>query len=117
MRAGYLLGFLLVILATFPLPQQSRAAEATMVAEGRYLMADGDTLAGAEEKVLQRAKRSAVEQAGMYLESTFYDVEQAAGDTGFQVSSLERYEVAGRPAWKEKIRHARDEFAGAASLQ
>jgi tetratricopeptide (TPR) repeat protein len=94
MRAGYLLGFLLAILATLPLPQQSRAAEATIVAEGRYLMADGDTLAGAEEKVLQRAKRSAVEQAGMYLESTFYDVEKAAGDTGFQVSSLEIRTIA-----------------------
>jgi tetratricopeptide (TPR) repeat protein len=91
---SYLPAFLLAILATFSLPQQARAAEATIVAEGRYLMADGDTLALAEENVLQRAKRSAVEQAGMYLESIFSDRETAVGDRGFQVSSLEIRTIA-----------------------
>lgn len=94
MHFGYLPAFLLVIPTTCFLPQQARATEATIVAEGRYLMADGDTLAVAEEKVLQRAKRSAVEQAGMYLESTFYDVEKAAGDRIFQASSLEIRTIA-----------------------
>ena len=48
----------------------------TVIAEAQYVMADGDTLASAEEKVLQRAQRRAVEEAGVYLESTFYDLEK-----------------------------------------
>ena len=48
----------------------------TVIAEAQYVMADGDTLASAEEKVLQRAQRKAVEEAGVYLESTFYDLEK-----------------------------------------
>jgi tetratricopeptide (TPR) repeat protein len=47
----------------------------TVIAEAQYIMADGDTLAGAEEQVMQRAKRRAVEEAGVYLESTFHDFE------------------------------------------
>ena len=57
-------------------------------------MADGDTLAQAEETVLQRAKRKAVEEAGMYLESTFLDVEKTAGEKSFQTSSLEIRTIA-----------------------
>jgi tetratricopeptide (TPR) repeat protein len=52
-------------------------------------MADGDTLASAEEKVLQRAQRKAVEEAGVYLESTFHDVEKESGGKTTQTSSLE----------------------------
>ncbi len=52
-------------------------------------MADGDTLALAEEKVLQRARRRAVEEAGMYLESTFHDLEKTTGGKSLQISSLE----------------------------
>ena len=52
------------------------AATKTVIAEAQYVMADGDTLASAEEKVLQRAQRRAVEEAGVYLESTFYDLEK-----------------------------------------
>jgi tetratricopeptide (TPR) repeat protein len=59
----------------------------TVIAEARYVMADGDTLASAEEKVLQRAQRSAVEEAGVYLESTFYDLEkESQGRTTRQTS-------------------------------
>jgi len=47
----------------------------TVIAEAQYVMADGDTLASAEEKVMQRALRRAVEEAGVYLESTFHDLE------------------------------------------
>ena len=57
-------------------------------------MADGDTLARAEETVLQRAKRKAVEEAGMYLESRFLDVEKTAGDRSSQSSSLEIRTIA-----------------------
>jgi tetratricopeptide (TPR) repeat protein len=48
----------------------------TVIAEAQYVMADGDTLASAEEKVMQRAQRKALEEAGVYLESTFYDLEK-----------------------------------------
>lgn len=52
-------------------------------------MADGDTLAQAEEKVLRRAQRRAVEEAGMYLEATFRDFEKHADGKNSQSSSLE----------------------------
>ena len=55
------------------------ASTKTVIADGHYVMADGDTLASAEEKVLQRAQRNAVEGAGIYLESTFHDVEKESG--------------------------------------
>ena len=57
-------------------------------------MADDDTLAGAEEKVLQRAQRKAVEEAGVYLESTFHDVEKESGGRSSQTSSLEIRTIA-----------------------
>ncbi len=57
-------------------------------------MADGDTLASAEEKVLQRAQRNAVEEAGVYLEATFHDVEKESGGRSTQTSSLEVRTIA-----------------------
>lgn len=80
--------------AIFLLPPQATASDTTVVAEANYLMADGDTLSQAEEKVLQRAKRTAVEQAGMYLESTFLDIEKTAGGRSFQSNSLEIRTIA-----------------------
>ena len=65
------------------------ASTKTVIADGRYVMADGDTLAVAEEKDLQRAQRNAVEEAGVYLESTFHDVEKESGGRSTQTSSLE----------------------------
>lgn len=73
---------------------QAAASETTVVAEAQYFMADGDTLAQAENTVLQRAKRTAVEEAGMYLESTFLDMEKATGGKTFQSSSLEIRTIA-----------------------
>src|SRR6185295_20221858 len=70
------------------------ASTKTVVADAEYVMADGDTLAGAEEKVLQRAQRRAVEEAGMYLESTFLDVEKESGGKSTQTSSLEIRTIA-----------------------
>lgn len=70
------------------------AATKTVVADGQYAMADGDTLAGAEEKVLQRAQRKAVEEAGVYLESIFHDVEKESGGRTTQASSLEIRTIA-----------------------
>ena len=66
----------------------------TVIADGHYVMADGDTLAGAEEKVLQRAQRNAVEEAGVYLEATFHDVEKESGGRSTQISSLEIRTIA-----------------------
>ncbi len=65
------------------------ATETTVVAEGQYVMADGDTLGMAEDKVLQRAQRKAVEEAGVYLESTFHDYESVRNGKSTQISSLE----------------------------
>src|SRR5215510_8224571 len=70
------------------------ASTKIVVAEGQYVMADGDTLGAAEEKVLQRAQRRAVEEAGIYLESTFHDVEKESGGRTSQTSSLEIRTIA-----------------------
>ncbi|HSL02095.1 MAG TPA: tetratricopeptide repeat protein [Nitrospiraceae bacterium] len=70
------------------------ASTKTVIADGQYVMADGDTLASAEEKVLQRAQRNAVEEAGIYLESTFLDVEKESGGRSTQTSSLEIRTIA-----------------------
>jgi len=70
------------------------ASAKTVIADGQYVMADGDTLAIAEEKVLQRAQRNAVEEAGIYLESTFRDVEKESGGRSTQTSSLEIRTIA-----------------------
>jgi len=66
----------------------------TVIADGQYVMADGDTLAGAETKVLQRAQRNEVEEAGVYLETTFHDVETESGGRSTQTSSLEIRTIA-----------------------
>lgn len=70
-------------------PDVVAALETTIVAEGHYVMADGDTLAMAEERVLQRAQRRAVEEAGVYLESIFVDSEKSSGGRSIQSSALE----------------------------
>ena len=70
------------------------ASTKTIIADGQYVMADGDTLAGTEEKVLQRAQRNAVEEAGVYLETTFHDVEKESRGRSTQTSSLEIRTIA-----------------------
>ncbi len=75
-------------------PSAFSASTKTVIANSQYVMADGDTLAGAEEKVLQRAQRKAVEEAGVYLESTFHDVEKESGGRSTQASSLEIRTIA-----------------------
>lgn len=83
----------LFVIVLWETPAHS-AATKTVVADGQYAMADGDTLAGAEEKVLQRAQRKAVEEAGVYLESIFHDVEKESGGRTTQASSLEIRTIA-----------------------
>jgi tetratricopeptide (TPR) repeat protein len=82
-----------ISLLAWPLP--ASALETVIVAEGHYVMGDSDTLAAAEERVLQRAQRNAVEQAGLYIESTFLDREKTEAGTSLQVSSLEIRTIAG----------------------
>jgi tetratricopeptide (TPR) repeat protein len=81
----------IVILSAF-----SAAAGTTsvVIAEAQYVMADGDTLASAEEKVMQRAQRRAVEEAGVYLESTFYDLEKESQGRTTHNTSLEIRTIA-----------------------
>ncbi|MDH4080436.1 MAG: hypothetical protein OEU68_11525 [Nitrospira sp.] len=88
---GTLVGFPALLLG-FASP--INASQTTVVAEGSYVMGDGDTLAIAEERVLQRAQRRAVEEAGLYIESTFHDLERSELGTSTQTSSLEVRTIA-----------------------
>jgi len=60
----------------------------TIVSEASYAMGDSDTLAGAEEAVLNRAKRKAVEEGGVYIEALSQDVEKHADGKTTRLSSL-----------------------------
>jgi tetratricopeptide (TPR) repeat protein len=75
-------------------PYTAHATTRVVVAEAQYVMADGDTLASAEERVLQRAQRRAVEEAGVYLESTFHDLEQESNGRTTRSTSLEIRTIA-----------------------
>ena len=75
-------------------PSAVAATGKVVVAEAQYVMADGDTLASAEEKVLQRAQRRAVEEAGVYLESTFHDLEKESQGESTRTTSLEIRTIA-----------------------
>jgi tetratricopeptide (TPR) repeat protein len=94
MRFRHTLSALMATVVMLPSLHTASGAETIIVAEGRYLMADGDTLALAEEKVLRRAQRRAVEEAGIYLESTFNDLERTLGGRSLQNSSLEIRTIA-----------------------
>ena len=88
---------LLAALMILVLPGSSAALADSgkiVVAEAQYVMADGDTLASAEEKVLQRAQRRAVEEAGVYLEATFHDVEKESRGRSTRTTSLEIRTIA-----------------------
>jgi len=87
-----LLGFSLVF--TPLLPPVSASSGKVITAEASYTMTDGDTLTSAEEKVLQRAQRKAVEEAGVYLEATFQDIEREFQGQLTQNSMLEIRTIA-----------------------
>lgn len=59
-----------------------------VVAEATYVMGDSDTIGGAEENALLRAKRKAIEESGVYLEATSKDVETYAGGHTAHLNSL-----------------------------
>ena len=93
MHARYRLGIVMAAFIAFG-PAAFAATTKTVIAEAQYVMADGDTLASAEEKVLQRAQRRAVEEAGVYLESTFYDLERewqgrTVRNTSWEIRTIE----------------------------
>jgi tetratricopeptide (TPR) repeat protein len=60
----------------------------TITAEASYVMGDSDTLAGAEEAVLTRAKRKAVEEGGVYIEALSQDIEKHADGKTTRLNSL-----------------------------
>ncbi len=59
-----------------------------VMAEASYVMGDSDTLAAGEEAALLRAKRKAVEEAGVYIEATSQDIETISGGNSSHMSSL-----------------------------
>lgn len=83
------------------------ASTKVVIAEAQYAMADGDTLSMAEEKVLQRAQRRAVEEAGVYLEATFHDIEKESRGRTVQTSALEVRTIAAAVAETEIIESRR----------
>jgi tetratricopeptide (TPR) repeat protein len=90
-----LLSGLMVVFQLLVLDDDTFAVSGKVVtAEASYVMADGDTLSVAEEKVLQRAQRRAVEEAGVYLEATFQDLEKQSQGRNIQSSSLEIRTIA-----------------------
>jgi len=74
-----------LLLVALSLSLSAQAAEPhvkVVVADASYVMGDSDTLAGGEENALIRAKRKAVEEAGVYIEAASQDIEkQADGKT------------------------------------
>ena len=79
---------LLAIFATGPSGLASTPHTRVVVADATYLMADTDTLAGAEENVLMRAKRKAVEEVGVYIEASSQDIEKEVDGKTSRSNSL-----------------------------
>ena len=73
-------------------------------------MGDSDTLAIAEERVLRLAQRRAVEEAGLYIESVFQDIEKASPGKSFQSSSLAIRTIAAAAITKTEILESRRSF-------
>ncbi len=80
-----------LLLAALPLSLPAQASEPHVkvaIADASYVMGDGDTLAGAEDNALTRAKRKAVEEAGVYIEAASQDIEQHADGKTTRLNSL-----------------------------
>lgn len=89
MNLRILLPTLLLAAPVLSLP--ALAAEQHMkvvVADASYVMGDSDTLAGAEEAALTRAKRKAVEETGVYIEAASHDIEKHADGRTTRLNSL-----------------------------
>jgi hypothetical protein len=90
-RLPLLTALTLILLSTLP---AFAGASKVVIAKAQYVMADGGTLASAEEKVLQCAQRRAVEEAGVYLESTFRDFEKESQGWTTRTTSSEIRTIA-----------------------
>ena len=80
-----------LVAAALSLSLPAQAAEPHLkvaIADASYVMGDSDTLAGAEENALTRAKRKAVEETGVYIEATSQDVEKYADGKTTRLNSL-----------------------------
>lgn len=89
---------ILAFLLALVLPVLAYAETKILTAEATYLMGDGETPSFAEAMVLQKAKRTALEQAGTYVESytkvqhldlTDEEIQTIAGGL-LQVETLEK---------------------------
>jgi tetratricopeptide (TPR) repeat protein len=83
-RPSHLAAVLLLLVADVAYPANVRV----IVADASYVMGDTDTLAAAEENALLRAKRKAVEEAGVYIETASVDQETSKGDNISRINSL-----------------------------
>lgn len=79
---------LLAVLVLGPAGLAATTHVRVVVADATYLMADTDTLSGAEENALIRAKRKAVEEVGVYIETSSQDSEK---------------EVDGKTSWTNSL--------------
>jgi tetratricopeptide (TPR) repeat protein len=79
---------IVIILPLLPLEPVGAQTVRVIVAEATYVMSDSDTLAGAEENALLRAKRKAVEEAGVYIEASSTDIETHTGGTTSRLNQL-----------------------------
>lgn len=80
---------LLFVVFSLNLPTQAAEPHVKVaIADASYVMGDGDTLAGAEENALTRAKRKAVEEAGVYIEALSQDIEKHADGKTSRLNSL-----------------------------
>ncbi len=79
---------LLAVLALGPASLAGTTPVQVVVADTTYLMADTDTLSGAEQNALLRAKRKAVEEVGVYIETFSQDSEK---------------EVDGKTSWTNSL--------------
>ncbi len=89
-----ILRIVFVVTSFFFIYKPAIASETMVVTEGHYVMGDSDTLSLAEERVLRLAQRRAIEEAGLYIESSFQDIEKASSGKSFQSSSLEIRTIA-----------------------
>jgi tetratricopeptide (TPR) repeat protein len=59
-----------------------------VVAEASYIMGDSDTIMSAEENTLMKAKRKAIEEAGVYMEASSRNVETYTAGHTSHINSL-----------------------------
>jgi cell division septum initiation protein DivIVA len=79
---------LLAMFAISPAGLAATPRTRVVVTDATYLMADTDTLSGAEENVLTRAKRKAVEEVGVYVEASSQDIEKEVDGKTSRSNSL-----------------------------